>query len=497
MRLEELLAALSADVSGTRAKNVAAEIARFHRTQASPGYDEALGVVREELARFGVETRVHDYPADGRATTYAWTSPPAWTVRSARLLQTSPDERRLASFDDVPTCVAVHSPAGAFEGDLVHTGKGDNEADYAAVDVRGRVVLACGRASDVIKRAAARGAIGVVIYPDDERSAVSHDLVGYHGIFPTAAEIPDLVPTFSVSRRTADALLRQLPQRPVRVRGEVDAEFTDRPLRVLEAAIAGADSTAGEILLVAHLCHPRPSANDNASGSAALVEVARSLRALAERAAPRAGIRFLWVPEFYGTLPWAAAHVPELRRVRYALNLDMVGPSPDGIGEPLRVFRAPNHLPTYVHAMVEPLLSAIARLPLAAPGGSRRPLHWSYDAPSGGSDHLVFAAAPHNIPSFMVGHDDPFWHTSLDTIEHVDPTRLGQAALFACAVALLPQALADDDRLFGWLLVYGVRELTRAAGLAGEFVPTEARALLELALSIEDRRAHTVSALNP
>lgn len=495
MRLEEALSALSAEVSGTRAKGVAAEIARFHRTQASPGYDEALGVVRDRLVGLRVATRVHEYPADGRSKTYAWTSPPAWTVRGAVLSQAAPDERRLASFDEIPTCVAAHSPGGTFEGDLAHAGKGDTEADYTAVDARGRVVLACGRASDVTKRAGRRGAVGVVLYPDDERSAASHDLVGYHGIFPTAEEIPDLVPTFSVSRRTADGLLRRLSRDTVRLRGEIDAEFTDRPLRVLEAWIDGTDPSAGEVLLVAHLCHPRPSANDNASGSAVLVEVARVLRETADVLRPRAGIRLLWVPEFYGTLPWAAAHTRELERVRYSFNLDMVGQSPEGIGEPLRVFRAPNHLPTYVHALVEPLLAMVASLSIAAPGGSRRPLHWSYDAPSGGSDHLVFAAPPHGIPSFMVGHDDPYWHTSYDTIENVDATRLQHVGLLTCAAALLPQSIPDDDRLFGWLLTYGVRELARAAALARDLDSRSARELLDVALSIEIERAQTVVAL--
>jgi hypothetical protein len=497
MRLEEALSTLSAEVSGARAKDIAAEIARFHRTQASPGYDEALDVVRDKLLGLRVATRVHEYPADGRSKTYAWTSPPAWTVRGAVLAQTAPDERRLASFDEIPTCVAAHSPGGTFEGDLAHVGKGDADADYSAVDVRGRVVLACGRASEVTKRAGRNGAVGVVVYPDDERSAASHDLVGYHGIFPAAEEIPDLVPTFSVSRRTADGLLRQLSRDTVRLRGEIDAEYTDRPLRVLEAWIDGTDPAAGEVLLVAHLCHPRPSANDNASGSAVLVEVARVLRGVTSLLSPRAGIRFLWVPEFYGTLPWAAAHTRELERVRYSFNLDMVGQSPEGIGEPLRVFRAPNHLPTYVHALVEPLLAMVASSSLAAPGGSRRPLHWSYDAPSGGSDHLVFAASPHRIPSFMVGHDDPYWHTSYDTIENVDPTRLQHVALFACAASVLPQSVTNDDRLFGWLLSYSAREFARASSLARDLDSRSAHELLDVALSIEIERSRTAAALDP
>jgi aminopeptidase YwaD len=495
MRFEEILSILSTELSGSRARDLAADIARFHRTQASPGYDEALSVVREKLSAWGLPTRAHKYPADGRSKTYGWTAPPAWTVRDGSLTQIAPAERRLASFDEVPTCVVVHSPGGTFEGDLAHVGKGDTEADYAGVDLDGRVALACGRAAEVVKRAARRGAVGVVLYPDDERAAASHDLVGYHALFPGAEEVPRLVPAFSVSRRTADDLLRRLPRETVRLRGNVDAEFTETPLQVLEAWIDGSSPEVGEVLLVAHLCHPRPSANDNASGSAVLAEAARALRAFAGRCPLRATVRFLWVPEFYGTLPWAAERAQDLRRVRYVLNLDMVGQSPERIGEPLRVFRAPNHLPSYVHVAIEPLLAAVAGQVVAAPGGSRRPLHWSYDPPSGGSDHLVFAAPPHGIPSFMVGHDDPYWHTSLDTIDNVDPTRLEHVGAFVCAAALLPQTAADDDRLLGWLLAYGAHELARAAGLAQDLSPRLGHELLEIAFSIEEKRAQTVAAL--
>ncbi|MDD4904181.1 MAG: DUF4910 domain-containing protein [Candidatus Bipolaricaulis sp.] len=491
MRLEEVLSALAAEVSGARAQDLVAEIARFHRTQASPGYDDALDLVRRRLSARGIPSRVHEYPADGRSKTYEWTAPPGWTVRGGCLVQTAPAEERLTSFEETPTCVVVHSPPGAFEGDLVHVGQGSAGAEYGGTDVEGRVVLASGRAAAVAKQAAVRGAVGVVVYPDDERAAASHDLVVYHSIYPTADEIPRLIPAFSVSRRTADALLRRLSHGPVRVRGRVDAEFTDRPLRVLEASLDGSDPGAGEVLLVAHLCHPRPSANDNASGSAVLIEAAGALRALADRLPLRNGVRFLWVPEFYGTLPWAAAHEPELRRVLHAVNLDMVGQSPERIGEPLRVFRAPNHLPSYVHAVIEPLLAGIVALSLTAPGGSRRPLHWSFDPPTGGSDHLVFAAAPHGIPSFMIGHDDPYWHTSLDGVDKVDPTRLACAGVLACALAALPTVTADDDRLFGWLLTYGAREFARAVALAGSGDPAASPELLDLALSIEEARARS------
>jgi hypothetical protein len=465
MRSEDVLRELAGTISGVRILETAADIARFHRVPGSPGYDDAADVVCRRLAEADVAVTVHDYPADGRTKTYEWVSPPAWSVRVGTLIQTAPTQRKLIDFAEVAQGVVVHSPGGTFEGELVHLGAPTGDADYDAVDLVGKVVLACARAGDVVPRAAKRGAIGVIVYPDQERAAVSHDLVQYHSIFPAADDIAHLVPAFSVSRRVGDRLVKGLGAGPVTLRGEVDAEFADGALRVLEARIEGRDARLGEVLFMAHLCHPRGSANDNASGSAVLVELARGLQASRDALGLRMGFRFLWMPEFYGSLPWAAAHAAELRSVEVALNLDMVGASPDRIGEPLRIFRAANHTPHIVNALVEPLLSRIAASRATeSPRGSSRPLHGLLDRPSGGSDHLVFAASPHRLPALMLGHDDPYWHTDFDTVDKLDPTRLKQAAILAGALAALAGASSDEaERVGGWLLAYSVRELTRAA----------------------------------
>lgn len=497
MQLEALLTRLAQTVSGIRSHDVVSRLSTFHRIQASPGYDEALDLVRELLRRAGIESVVHEYPADGRTKTYAWTAPPAWSICSGHLTQIAPTTRELASFDEIAVSVVAHSPGGTVEADLVHAGKGATENDYAGLDVAGRFVLACGRGATVARQAAKRGAAGVIVYPGSERAAASHDLVQYVGLFPKAEEIPSLVPTFSISRHTADGLLGALDKGPVRLRGEVDAAFTDGALRVLEAWIPGDDPAAGEVLLVAHLCHPRSSANDNASGSAVLVELAAALERLRTEIPLRSTIRLLWVPEFHGTLPWAAAHVRELRAVRYVLNLDMVGQSPELLGEPLRIFRAPNAIPTYVNAVAGPIAAAVAGHPQAASQhGSTRPLHVLLDTPSGGSDHLVFSASPHRLAAVMLGHDDPYWHTDLDTPEKVDPSRLKQVAMIAGALAVLPSIRQEEaPRLRDWLMVDATRALTEAAALARRLDPPLDTRLLDLALEAARANARELDEL--
>jgi len=498
MDLDRLVALLAGEISGVRAKQRVEELTRFHRIQASPGYNEALEHVQGLLEEAGVESKVHAYPADGKSKTYEWTAPPAWTVRSGSLRQIEPKKRGLVSFDEVPQSVVAHSPGGGFEGELIHVGTGMADGDYTKADVRGKFALASGRASEVEKRAGERGAVGVVIYPDSERAAADYNLVQYQSIFPRAEAIADLVPAFSISRRQADDLLKALERGTVRLAGKIDAEFVEGELRVLEAFVRGEDPDAGEAVLVAHICHPRQSANDNASGSGLLVELARALQALRGDIGLRHTVRFVWVPEFYGTLPWSVGHTEELRRAYHVLNLDMVGQSPDLIGEPLRISRVPNATPSYLNACIPQIAARVAALAVTAPGGSSRSLHWLFEVPCGGSDHLVFGAAPHRLPAVMIHHNDPYWHTSSDTLEKVDPTRLEEVGILAGALALLPLAAAESGPLMlEWLLEYGVRAIARASGLARQLDLRRGRRLLEIALRIEEDRLDDMSAAIP
>jgi len=486
MKLETVLNFLSTELSGVRAKDAVGEIARFHRLQASPGYDDAVDWIVGALGDAGIDATIHRFPADGETATYGWISPPGYTIRDGSLRQIEPTQRSLGRFDVIKQSVLGQSAPGDAEGEVVHVGAGDNAACFAGLDLDGKFVLSSGRPAAMLRFLEGTGVAGLIIYPDVERAAPSHDLVQYGGFFPRKHEIPWLPMGFSISRRAADALLQDMEKGPVRVHGRVDASFIENPMQVLEARIGPADAPA-EVLVCAHLCHPAQSANDNASGSGLRLELARTLAALNREQGLRNVVRFLWVPEFNGVIPWIAAHAGDLGRVQFTVNLDMVGQSPEVIGEPLRVFRAPNAHPTFVNVCIEPLLETIAEDPrFRAAQGSQRVLHWIFDAPTGGSDHLAFEAPPANLPSLMLGHDDPFWHTDLDTMEKVDPTRLKHVGTLTALLATLPGWAADEaPRLADWLLVHSQRELAVASRLSRE----GGTDVMETATQIERERA--------
>jgi aminopeptidase-like protein len=120
---------------------------------------------------------------------------------------------------------------------------------------------------------------------------------------------------------------------PVKVRAKVTSRFWDGELNVVSAVIRG--QTDEEVVVVAHLCHPQWSANDNASGAATVLEVARTLQGLISEGRldkPHRGIRFLLVPEISGTQAYLASNEDQIPRMIAGLNLDMVGENQDLCG---------------------------------------------------------------------------------------------------------------------------------------------------------------------
>lgn len=504
MKIDRLISELQGVISGERAKRVVEEIARYHRIPASSGFDAALASVRSMLEKAGLEVDVHEYPADGKTSYCGWTTPMGWDLSSGELWQTKPHLTCLGRSEEDPMIVSPRSPSGTFEGRVVHVESGGNPESYAGLDVDGCFVLTCGSAMKVAQQAAKHGAVGVVLYPDDQRALASQHLRVHDQLRPAEGDLESLIPAFSLSRWGKDQLLEAMANEEVTLRGTVEGTFTGNPLRVLETVIMGSDENAGETLLIAHLCHPFPSANDNASGSGLLVELARQLHRHSEEWGLVNTVRCLWVPEFIGSLAWANDHAEVLSRTVCTVNLDMVGQCPETIGEPLRIYRMPSAIPTFFNACIEPIMARIveqsremapqmvkgtATRRVSIPQGSPRPLHWIFDSPASGSDHLTFMAAPHGIPSYMVAHEDPYWHTTLDTVEKVDAGRLKQVGIFALTMALLPSSVSSDaQRMTEWTLRYAHQQIGEIKEMAIDLSADLQARLVRAALVVETNR---------
>ncbi len=456
----ETLEILADELSGELAKDHVLAITRHHRVQGSRGYSEAAAYVLKSLQGFGftsAEAWVESFKSDGIVQYQTWQSPSGWSIESAQLRMVAPYEELLARYPDVPMSVITYSNAGQVRAELVDVGKGTSEADYEGKEVKGKMVLASGYGGEVHRLAVLKyGAVAVICYLDDHRVADHPDMTGYTGMWPRTEELPYVTFGFNLSNRQGRKLQSLL------ARGQkviLDGSVTGVGLEpgrmdVVVAEIPGASDPPGLLIYTAHLDHPKESANDNASGSAALLDMARTFRTLIEQGKlerPRHTLRFLWVPEFFGTMAYVDAH-PELLgsqfggRALASLNLDMVGEDLNQISSRLNITWLPPSISSALPDVVAEIAAQVDRRELGRQQGNRSSFNFRIVPFSGGSDHVVFNDGMLGIPAMMLGHwPDYTHHTSEDTPDKVDPVELERCELIASA-ALWYMASLDADR---------------------------------------------------
>src|SRR5262245_46571660 len=276
---QPLFEAVAAEYSGEAAQESTRQIVQYHRIQGSPMMASvASDVVLAKLKALGIEASIEPFDSDGKTRYQTWISPIGWDMRGGELWVESVtgDKEfvpyRICRFSDVPMCVSTYSKGGTFRGELIDVGAGTEGKDYEGKTVAGRVVLATGYAAEVVRQAVLkRGAAGAVIYPDALDRPDHPDMVRYNGLWTRADEVARTSPSFQISA-TQVARLRELMQKgAVTVRGTVDATLGPGKLTVVHAYVRGEGDR--EVLITAHLDHPKWSANDNASGSGAMIEV--------------------------------------------------------------------------------------------------------------------------------------------------------------------------------------------------------------------------------
>jgi aminopeptidase YwaD len=288
------------------------------------------------------------------------------------------------------------SPDLDVEAELVDVGLA-RPGDVGERRLDGKIALA--RRGEVTFRAKAEavkaaGARGLIIY-NNERG----QLLGRLG------EGADL-PTVGISADDGAALTRQLGGGPLGVRVVARSLAEDRPsLNVI--AHGGDPAESGRVLVGAHLdsVEAGPGANDNASGSAAVLELARVFAGRPERAR----LSFaLFGAEEWGL--WGSRRYVErlgeggARRLRAMVNLDMVA-----VGDRFEIGAAGQG----GRDLQRRALDAAAELGYRAS---------PFDA-GGSSDHASFSAA--GVPAVMIHwREDPNYHQPTDTIDKLDPEKL-------------------------------------------------------------------------
>jgi hypothetical protein len=251
------------------------------------------------------------------------------------------------------------------------------------------------------------------------------------------------IPVMIISSEVASELATLARPGPVQVRIVLSVRTTRARGANVIADLPGRRS--GVVLLGAHLDSVAngPGINDNGSGTALVLEVARQARRL--RIRPRYGLRFaFWGAEEIG-LVGSTSYVDSLSgkarsRIRSVLNLDMVGSRNfgrivyDGDGQPSGSLRIENAFRAY-----------FASRGLAVEEASL----------GGGSDHAAFARAGIPVGGLFTGADEPksaelarrfggeagrsfdsCYHKACDTVANIDFGILDQMADASAVVAV-------------------------------------------------------------
>lgn len=494
---DSVLNAIASETSGESAKRNLDRITLFHRTRAGSQFRIAAEHVRTQLRAYGFDNaRILEYPADGKTMFGTQKSRMAWEVESAELWEVDASGRklrRLADWESMPLSLAQDSISGKADTTLVDVGDGTSLADYEGKDVRGKLVLTESQPEAVADLAIGKfGAAGIVSCAPNQESAWWKEddrLVrwGHLSSFPAAGSETF---AFMISLGEARALRERMDKGDaIHLHARVKATRAPGVYSLVEAVIPGNDADVADeqIVLTCHLDHPRPGANDNASGCVSILESARTLKRLIDQRripAPRRSIRFVFPAEIEGTLIYLNADPELASRIKANIHMDMVGGG-EVTKSVYRISTGPLSLPSFIPDVAHAIGDFVNRQTLAyagsetvdgpdarpatfalvSPEGGKEPLQAVFEGISMGSDHDIYREGSWRIPGIYL-HDwpDRYIHTNFDSAANIDPTKLKRSA-FIGAVSAVYLAGLDADGVPALLSLVEQGSLRRASDL--------------------------------
>ncbi len=286
--LPATMAAIANEVSGAQAFQNVVDIAGYEHDRRPSEY--GAGTVREadvvaSLAREAGLSEVAILKPRGEMR-------PQWDGEEGEVWIEEPagSRRLLTRYRDVPATLAANSLSTDVTADLVFVGRGDREADYAGKDVKGKIVFGWGGLGAIHRMAVTRfGAVGALSYgvasgkPIDRPDEI---VWGGIGAFPADGESKGLSRKawfgFNLSHRMGMQLIDMTDRGPSRLSVKVRAGEYPLLLPLVTGTIPGDGSIAppakDEVVFVAHLFEgaTKQGANDNTSGVAVQIEIARA-----------------------------------------------------------------------------------------------------------------------------------------------------------------------------------------------------------------------------
>lgn len=448
---------LIGEASGERAMNHIIEMAGYIHDRPATEYSDMMfetKYISDKMKEYGLEGAVVNKYKGGKT----------WDGIKASVWEVSPGRSKIADYSDLPAVLASGSNNADVTAELVWVGEG-KQVDIEKAGVEGKIVVTSGSISMVHQLAVAKGALGVISYdsprPMQVPLAIPISGIGGRGAGASTAKFGFFLPP------REGILLRDrlMGREKITVHAVVEVQNLDYMMEVPSCIIKGTDPSAGEVVFSAHLFegYVKMGANDDLSGCAAILEIARMLNTMINEgriARPVRTIRFVWAPEFSGTGPWVIENKEIMKNTFCNINLDMVGLWLSKSQSFLCMHRTTYGNPHYINDVMENYYNFVGlgnRAGLAVSGragfvkrivsltGSDDPFYYAIDDHYGASDHEVFNDWGVQVPGIMmITWPDLYYHTSQDIAEKCDPTQFKRVC-FIGAAAAYTIASADDQ----------------------------------------------------
>lgn len=468
--INEVINIISNRISGERAYKNVEGISQFHRVQASEGYRQAAGFCSDLLKREGVKTELFVFPADEKSQYWTQRSFQEWNCRGARLELSFPQNYVLADFKADPLSIVQRSGSCDFRNtpkEIVAIQSGNRE-DFESADLENKIIFISEDPNAYLDWAYKKKVYGIVTdYMSDVFVRQRNDLYD-DKLFLSFTWINDnrknKLFSFILTPREGDKLRKiceatskaykegKSKEQYPRVSGYIDAEFKDGTMEDVVAVIPG--TTNEEIVLLAHLCHAKSCANDNASGCGGGIEIMQTLNNLIEEGKlekPKRTIKMLLVPEVVGTYAYLAEHEYLIPNIKAGIDIDMIGRKQEGRCGLIGIMGVPDSTPSFVSDLAAYITDELSRdVATFNIDEFVTPVHMKNLNYVGGSDHYILCDPTVGIPCIiMMQWLDSNYHSSADTIDKLDPAILKKTcSIAACYLYLLANlGLKDTEKI--------------------------------------------------
>ena len=407
---------LSKELSSSLALKEINKIYLSDRIGTNSAFNKTANYVYNRLKDIGLkDIKKIFHKADGKTFIYDWLPSPAWDCKKAylKILEPKRFARTLVKFPDNLLCVAMNSSSTPKDGVIGQVVLVEKISDLKKA--KGKIIFTPLKISNIRKEIVKNEVLGVIsssVFSESnfKKGIYKDDIIYWENTWHAKLNEVKFF-AFKITPKDGEFLKEILKKgEKLVVKAYVDAKNYSGRVPTVSAVIPG-KNLKEEVVVVGHLYEI--GANDNASGTGLMIEIARTLNTLIKNnilEKPERSIRFLFVFECYGTLDWLAKNKD--KKFIAGLNLDMIGENQSICGSTVFVHLAPEESYSFVNELIVNLFEITSKqYPF---------IRWTYSSPTIDdgtffSDPLIGGASP-----LIYQHPDPYYHSEKDSLDKVD-----------------------------------------------------------------------------